>query len=74
MKSNLDISSYLVIGPENTLNRPVEQIVKDAVESGFKVIQIRSKVASARELIELTKKAAEVIKDLNKSNPKLFSI
>ena len=29
MKSNLDISSYLVIGPENTLNRPVEQIVKD---------------------------------------------
>ena len=67
MKSNLDISSYLVIGPENTLNRPVEQIVKDAVESGFKVIQIRSKVASARELIELTKKAAEVIKDLNKS-------
>ncbi|WP_252891723.1 thiamine phosphate synthase [Thermoclostridium stercorarium] len=61
IRKNLDISAYLVIGPENTNGRPVKKIIKDAVEAGFTCIQIRSKVASARELIELTREAAEVI-------------
>ncbi|WP_225230310.1 hypothetical protein [Ureibacillus galli] len=42
----LDISKYLVIGPENTKGRPVATIIKDAVNAGFTCIQIRSKVAS----------------------------
>ncbi len=56
-----DISAYLVVGPENTRGRPVHQMVKDAVEEGFTCVQIRSKVASARELIELTCRASEVV-------------
>lgn len=53
MRSNFDISAYLVIGPENTLGRPVPGIIAEAVAAGFTCVQIRSKVASARELISL---------------------
>lgn len=63
----VDISAYLVIGPENTKGRPVAAIIQDAVEAGFTCIQIRSKVASARELIQLTRQAAEVIEEAGKS-------
>ena len=61
MRENLDISAYLVLGPENTLGRPVEDIVRAAVRGGFTCVQIRSKEASARELIECTGRAAEAI-------------
>ena len=61
MKKPLDISAYLVIGPENTLGRPVKSIVESAIVGGFSTVQIRSKTASARELIELVKQSAEVI-------------
>lgn len=67
IREKLDISAYLVVGPENTKGRPVEKIIEDAVEAGFTCVQIRSKVASARELIELTRKAADVIARLGKS-------
>ncbi len=64
----LDISAYLVVGPENTLSRPVADIVKAAVTAGFTCVQIRSKTASAREMIELCRKSSEVISALNKSD------
>ena len=67
IRDNLDISSYLVVGPENTLGRPVRDIVRAAVEAGFTCIQIRSKVASAREMIELVREAAEEIAKAGKS-------
>jgi thiamine-phosphate pyrophosphorylase len=62
-----DISAYLIIGPENTKGRPVTAIIKDAVEAGFTCVQIRSKVASAREMIQLTRQASEVIAQAGKS-------
>ncbi|MDU2064769.1 MAG: thiamine phosphate synthase [Sporomusaceae bacterium] len=68
IRTNLDISAYLVVGPENTKERPVAEIVRDAVAAGFTCVQIRSKVASAAEMIELTRQAADVIKSLGKSN------
>ena len=45
-----NISAYLVVGPENTLARPVASIVEAAIKAGFTTVQIRSKVASARKL------------------------
>lgn len=60
-RKSFDLSAYLVVGPENTNGRPVAQIVKDAVEAGFTCVQIRSKTASAREMIELTGQAARAI-------------
>ncbi len=61
MRKQLDISAYLVIGPENTEGRPLEDIVRAAVYGGFTCIQIRSKEASAREMISCTASAARVI-------------
>ena len=60
-RNDLDLSAYLVIGPENTLGRPVAPIVAGAVTAGFTCVQIRSKSASARELIELSRSAAAAI-------------
>ncbi|MBR4642913.1 MAG: thiamine phosphate synthase [Selenomonadaceae bacterium] len=67
IRERLDISAYLVIGSENC-NCPVEEIVAAAVEEGFTCVQIRSKVASAREMISILKKSAQVIHELGKSD------
>ena len=41
MKFNIE--KYLVLGQENTNNKPVESIVEEAIKAGFTFIQIRSK-------------------------------
>ncbi|MBR0288477.1 MAG: thiamine phosphate synthase [Selenomonadaceae bacterium] len=67
IRERLDISAYLVIGSENC-NRPVEEIVAASVGEGFTCVQIRSKVATAREMISTLKKSAQVIQELGKSD------
>ncbi len=67
MRNKLDISAYLVIGPENTLGRPVAQVVKQAISAGFTCVQIRSKECSARDLIRYTAEAAQIIAEAGKS-------
>lgn len=61
MAKQVDVTAYLVLGPENTLGRPVGQIVEAAVGAGFTCVQVRSKECSARELIECTRDAADAI-------------
>lgn len=61
MRDVLDISAYLVLGPENTLGRPVADVVAQAISAGFTCVQVRSKECSARELIACTAQAARVI-------------
>lgn len=63
----LDISAYLVIGQENC-TRPVEEVVAAAVDEGFTCVQIRSKVATAREMIATLEKSARAIRELGKSD------
>ena len=70
MRKKLDISAYLVVGPENTLGRPVGDIIRAAVENGFTCLQIRSKTASARALIALCREAAAVLQALGKAEAK----
>ena len=67
IRDNLDISAYLVLGPENTLGRPVGDVVAQALDAGFTCIQVRSKVASAREIIALTGDAARAIAQAGKT-------
>ena len=62
MRKNFDISAYLVVGPENTLGRPVADVIRAAVANGFTCLQIRSKTVSARELIALCREAADVLR------------
>lgn len=68
MRKKLDISAYFVIGPENAEGKDLVKMIGDVIEVGYTCIQIRSKVASAKELIELTKITAEEIKRLGKSD------
>ena len=68
MRGNFDLSAYLVIGPENTEGRPVARIIAEAVRAGFTFVQIRAKHAEAREIIELTRAAADVIAAQGKSD------
>ncbi len=60
----LDISSYLILGPENTNGRPVPDIVHAALVAGFTCVQLRSKTATAREQLALARACAEVREEL----------
>lgn len=68
MRENLDISAYLVVGPENTCGRPVGGIVEQALAAGFTCVQIRSKECGARELMDCAAQAAEAIAAAGKQN------
>lgn len=68
MREKLDISAYLVLGPENTLGRCVPSVIGDALDAGFTCIQIRSKECSARELMGLLSQAADTIASRGKSD------
>lgn len=68
MRDKLDISAYLVIGPENTLGRPVADVIYQALKAGFTCVQIRSKECSARDLIRYTAEAADAIDAAGKSS------
>ena len=68
MRRKFDLSAYLVIGPENTSGRPVARVIAEAVRAGFTFVQIRAKGADAREVIELTHAAADVIAAQGKSD------
>ena len=67
MRKNLNISAYLVIGPENTVGRPVSDVITQALRAGFTCVQIRSKECSARDLITYTIQAADAIAAAGKS-------
>ncbi len=67
IRESLDILAYLVIGPENTLGRPVADVIAQAIDAGFTCVQVRSKECSARELIECTAQAAKVIEAAGKT-------
>ena len=67
-RRKFDLSAYLVIGPENTSGRPVARVIAEAVRAGFTFVQIRAKHAEAREIIELTRAAADVIAAQGKSD------
>lgn len=64
----LDISKYFVIGPENTTEKSVAELVKIVIDAGFTCIQIRSKEVGAKVLIELCREAADIIAEAGKSN------
>ena len=61
MRNKFDLSAYLVIGPENTNGRPIARVIAEAVCAGFTFVQIRAKHTDAREVIGLTRAAADVI-------------
>ncbi len=47
MPKKVDVSAYLVIGPENTCGRPVGEVVAQAFSAGFTCVQVRSNAVLA---------------------------
>ena len=60
-RKNLDVSRYLILGPENTKGRPVPDIVRAAVAAGFTCVQLRAKKSTAREILALARAIYETI-------------
>jgi thiamine-phosphate pyrophosphorylase len=48
----IDLSLYLVVGHDDTLGRPIEEVIMDAVRGGVTVVQFRDKQGATRELVE----------------------
>lgn len=48
----MDLSLYLVIGPDDTLGRPLREVVLAAVEGGVTAVQLRCKDHPARAFVE----------------------
>lgn len=67
-RSDLDISAYLVIGPENTRDGSITECIEAVVDAGYTCIQIRSKTASARELMDMLRQTASTISDAGRSD------
>ncbi|MDR1195398.1 MAG: thiamine phosphate synthase [Endomicrobium sp.] len=61
LRNTFDLSIYFVAGPENTNGRDFRQIIRQSVEGGITFLQVRSKNASSRELMNLGRIAAEEI-------------
>lgn len=74
LRASFDISAYLVLGPENTGERTVEDVVKQALAAGFSFVQLRSKVTDARDLIKHAAAIAQVIEDAGLSDRVPFVI
>ncbi|MBR1730805.1 MAG: thiamine phosphate synthase [Selenomonadaceae bacterium] len=64
----IDLSAYLIVGPENVNVRSIEEIITSSIKAGFTCLQLRSKISSAKEMIELADRCAKIISDLNASD------
>ena len=65
---HIDLSHYLVIGPENCVFKSFEETVSDAVRAGFTCVQIRAKNSADSELLAFAEQTAEIIAKLEKEN------
>jgi thiamine-phosphate pyrophosphorylase len=61
MKRNVDWSLYLVTDRLLSLGRPIDEIVRAAVDGGVTAVQLREKDCSTREFIALARKLKELL-------------
>ena len=67
MRKNFDISAYLVVGPENTLGRPVADVIRECRERGVLVISAKEKVRLLPALnipMPLLERAVHILKEV----------
>lgn len=74
MSRYCDISSYLVVGPEDTHGRPVVDIVRDALRAGITMVQLRAKHSDAKEMIALCEQIAQCIAQEGKQEQVRFVV
>ncbi len=59
---------YVIVDPEATRGRPVEQVARDALEGGARAIQLRDKLSDKRPMLE----TAQTLKRLCEERGALF--
>lgn len=70
----INVTHYLVVGPENCTYKSYEEVVTAALKAGFSCVQLRSKTLPDEEMLRLAEKTANIIADLHKSEDVLFLI
>ncbi|MDY3800257.1 MAG: thiamine phosphate synthase, partial [Eggerthellaceae bacterium] len=68
IRESLDISAYLVAGPENCKDRPFGKVVRQAVDAGFTCVQVRAKDCSARQIMDCVREAEQAIASAGKQD------
>ncbi|PWG59718.1 MTH1187 family thiamine-binding protein [Bifidobacterium catulorum] len=68
MRDSFDLSAYLVLGPDDTNGRPVTEVVRQALDGGATIVQLRAKHADAGEIIDMARDIADVIAEAGKSD------
>ncbi|PJM76144.1 MTH1187 family thiamine-binding protein [Bifidobacterium simiarum] len=68
MRETFDISAYLVLGPDDTHGRPVQDVVRDALRGGVTFVQLRAKHSDSGEIIDMAGRIADVIAEEGKSD------
>ena len=61
MRGRFDLSAYLVLGPQDTHGRPVEDIVAAALAGGVTFVQLRAKPADAADIVAMARRIAAAI-------------
>lgn len=74
MRDCFDMSAYFVVGPQDCKGRPVTDVVDDALRGGATFIQLRAKNADAKDITEMARDIAQVIKNSGKSDSVAFVI
>jgi phosphomethylpyrimidine synthase len=68
MRQCFDLSAYLVLGPDDTHGRNVEDIVAAALQAGISFVQLRAKHSDASEIITMAAAIARTIAEAGKSS------
>lgn len=68
MRDRLDVSAYLVLGPDDTKGRPVADVVTAALRGGVTIVQLRAKHTDAGDLIGMAKQVADAIAAAGKAD------
>ncbi|WP_420868246.1 phosphomethylpyrimidine synthase ThiC [Bifidobacterium vespertilionis] len=74
MRDSFDMSAYFVVGPQDTKDRPVTDVIEEALRGGATFIQLRAKDADAKEITSLAQDVAQIIEDNDKSDSVAFVI
>ena len=74
MRDSFDLSAYFVVGPQDCKDRPLTEVIDQALHGGVTFIQLRAKGADASELTEMARDIAQIIEDNEKSDSVAFVI
>ena len=74
MRDCFDMSAYFVVGPQDCKGPAGDGLVDDALRGGATFIQLRAKNADAKDITEMARDIAQVIKNSGKSDSVAFVI